>query len=263
MVFEDVTFTYPGATVPVLDGLTLRLAPGESIALVGVNGAGKSTLIRLLTRVLRPDSGRVLVDGVDLADPSYALEDWQRRVAILTQEFCRYPVSAADNVTLGAGERFDERHRATLREAAERAGAERHIDALEDGWTTLLHPSFDGGRDLSGGQWQRIGLARAMFAVRHGAGALVLDEPAAALDVRAEADLVARHLGLAGGLTSIVVSHRFSVVRPVPRICLLGHGRIIEDGSHAELMEQDGRDARMFTAQSRRLLDSSAPEVQR
>ena len=225
-----------GATGPVLDRLTLRLAPGESVALVGVNGAGKSTLIRLLTGVLRPDSGRVLVDGRDLADPDTRVADWQRRVAILTQEFCHYPLPAGDNVSIGAGETYDDGNRDAVREAAERSGAAQHVELLEHGWSTVLDPSFEGGRDLSGGQWQRIGLARAMFAIHRGAGALVLDEPAAALDVRAEADLVARHLGLASGLTSVVVSHRFSVVRPVPRICVLEHGRIVEDGSH----EADG-----------------------
>ena len=255
IVVEDVTFAYPGRPQPVLDGLSLRIAAGESIAVVGVNGAGKSTLIRLLTGTLVPTSGRILVDGVDLATaPESVVADWQRRVAVLTQEFCRYPLSAADNVTLGVGARATGADAPALADAADRAGASDVVAGLPAGWQTPLDPTFEGGQDLSGGEWQRLALARALHAVDRGAGALVLDEPAAALDVRAEADLVRRHLHLAQGVTSLVVSHRFSVVRPVPRICVIEDGRVVEDGSHDALMAAGGRYARMFTAQSSRLV---------
>ncbi len=257
IVFEDVGFAYPGQERLVLDGLDLTFRAGEAVALVGVNGAGKSTLVKLLTGTQHPQRGRVLADGVDLARlDAHELGVWQRRIAVVVQDFVHYPLGLADNVTLGRG-RLGVEHPAgevgpvldevDLRDLAEPPG----------GWDTILDPSFDGGRDLSGGQWQRIALARALYAVAHGAGALVLDEPASALDVRAEAHLVEHHLGLTQGLTSLVVSHRFSVVRPVPRIVVLDGGRIVDDGDHEALMQRDGRYAAMFTRQSTRLVGES------
>ncbi len=185
-------------------------------------------------------------------DPD-ALGVWQRRIAVVVQDFAHYPLGLADNVTLGRGR---------LDVADPRAEVGPLLDDVDlwdlaegdDAWGTVLDPSFEGGRDVSGGQWQRIALARALYAVRAGAGALVLDEPASALDVRAEARLVEHHLALTAGLTSLVVSHRFSVVRPVPRIIVLEHGRIVEDGGHDRLMAHGGRYAAMFTRQSSRLV---------
>ncbi|CAN7182224.1 ATP-binding cassette domain-containing protein [Terrabacter sp. LjRoot27] len=252
---HEVTFAYAGRDVPVLDGLSLRLEAGENVGLVGVNGAGKSTLIRLLTGTLRPDRGRVVVDGVDLATMSDAeVTRWQRRVAVLTQEFCRYPLSARDNVTLGAGRRWRESDQADLDVTAARSGAAAVIGDLTAGWETVLDPTYPGGQGVSGGQWQRIALARATFGLTRGAGMMVLDEPAAALDARSEAHLVERQLGLASGITSLVVSHRFSVLRPIPRIVVLEGGRITEDGSHDELMVAGRTYARLFSLQSSRLL---------
>ena len=252
--FDNVRFAYGGRSEPVLDHLDLVLSPGDSVALVGVNGAGKSTLVKLMAGVLRPTSGRVLADGIDLATMGPdELGRWQRRIAVVVQDFVRYPMGLADNVTIGRGR---------LRVPTPDLGLGPLLDEVDlrnlvdgpDGWATLLDPSFEGGRDLSGGQWQRLALARALYSVSCGAGALVLDEPAAALDVRAEAHLVEHHLRMSRGLTSLVVSHRFSVVRPVPRIVVLGEGRIVEDGDHDGLMALGGRYASMFRLQSSRLV---------
>jgi ATP-binding cassette subfamily B protein len=263
IVFDQVTFTYPGADHPVLDGLTLVLPAGKAVALVGVNGAGKSTLVKLLAGGYRPDHGRVLVDGVDLATlDDDALVAWQRRVAPITQDFIRFPLPAGDNVELGGGRLWSGRIEgsdwppvAALDLVAERGGVADLIDELPAGWATPLDKTLPGGRDLSGGEWQRIALARALRAVDLGAGVLVLDEPAAALDVRSEARLVGSYLGLASTVTSLVISHRFSVVRPVPSICVLEQGRIVEQGSHGELMTLGGRYHDMFSVQAQRYVD--------
>lgn len=263
VVFDDVTFAYPGADHPVFDGLSLELPAGAAVALVGVNGAGKSTLVKLLAGGYRPDRGRVLVDGVDLATlDDEALAAWQRRVAPITQDFVRFPLTAGDNVELGGGQLWSGRIEGSdwppvtaLDAVAERGGLADLVGGLPAGWATPLDKSLPGGRDLSGGEWQRIALARALRAVDLGAGVLVLDEPAAALDVRSEARLVGSYLGLASMVTSLVISHRFSVVRPVPSICVLEHGRIVEQGSHGELMARSGRYHAMFTVQAGRYLD--------
>lgn len=252
--FERVTFRYPGQSADVLKDLDLVIPAGEALGLVGVNGAGKSTLVKLLAGVYQPTSGRILVDDLDLAQlDDEALAVWQRRVAAIVQDFVQFPLSATDNVTLGEDGPTDDK---ALHEVAARAGIADVVAELPMGWETVLDKRFDGGVDLSGGQWQRIALARALYAVRHGAGVLVLDEPAAALDVRAEAALVDRYLELTAGVTSLMISHRFSVVRDADRICVLDDGHIVEAGSHDELLAADGRYAAMFHLQASRYLDT-------
>ena len=246
--FEQVSFRYPGAEVDVLAGLDLEIRAGEALALVGLNGAGKSTLVKLLAGVYPPSTGRVTVNGVDLRDLDLAA--WQRRIAAIVQDFLRFPLSATDNVVLGAVEHATDG--AALSTVTSQAGIGRFLDDLPAGWDTVLDKTYDGGIDLSGGEWQRVALARALFAVQAGARVLVLDEPAAALDVRAEAELVERYLDLTSGLTSLIISHRFSVVRDAHRICVLDGGRIIESGTHKELLALDGRYAAMFGLQAER-----------
>jgi len=264
VTFEDVRFAYPGAHREILRDLTFEVPAGRAVALVGVNGAGKSTLVKLLAGGYRPTRGRVLVDGVDLASFDVdELRGWQRRVAPITQDFIRLPLSAGDNVELGTGHVWAGRIDAAvwpdthaLDDTARRAGITELIDRLPGGWTTPLDKTLPHGTDLSGGEWQRIGLARALRAVEVGAGLLVLDEPAVALDVEAEARLVAGYLDLTGQVTSLVISHRFSVVRPVPIICVLEHGRIVEQGGHDELMKLGGRYRTMFSLQASRYVDA-------
>jgi len=264
VTFDDVSFSYSRSDRQILRNLTFELPAGRAVALVGVNGAGKSTLVKLLAGGYLPTRGRVLVDGADLASFDVdELRAWQRRVAPITQDFIRLPLSAGDNVELGTGQVWAGRIDAAvwpdthaLDATARRAGITELIDRLPDAWATLLDKTLPNGTDLSGGEWQRIGLARALRAVEVGAGLLVLDEPAAALDVEAEALLVAGYLDLAGQVTSLVISHRFSVVRPVPIICVLEDGRIVEQGGHEELMDLGGRYRTMFSLQASRYVDA-------
>jgi ATP-binding cassette, subfamily B, bacterial len=243
---EGLGFTYPGAARPVLHDLNLELQVGESLGLVGVNGAGKTTLITLLARMREPTVGRITVDGAALTELDGRA--WQRQVAVVYQDYARLPVSAAENVGMFA----EQPDRAALDRAAARAGASAVIASLPYGWDTVLSPHFRGGVDLSGGQWQRIALARALFAIDQGARVLVLDEPTAQLDVRGEAAFYDQFLELTAGVTSIVISHRFASVRRADRIAVLDAGRITELGSHDELVARSGTYAHMFRLQAER-----------
>lgn len=252
--FEGVRFRYPGRDDDVYDGLDLSIRAGESLAIVGANGAGKTTLVKLLACLHVPTAGRITVDDIPLADLDQAA--WQPRIAAIFQDFQRWELSARDNVAYGAPAHRDDQ--AMIERAATRAGAIEIIEGLESGWDTPLSRQLTGGTDLSGGQWQRLALARAMMAVEGGAGVLVLDEPTANLDVRTEAQIYERFLDLTAGLTTIVISHRFSTVRRASRIVVLDAGRVIEDGSHDELMARQGTYAALFTLQASRYWDEGA-----
>jgi ATP-binding cassette subfamily B protein len=252
VVFEGVRFGYGGeADGEVLRGLDLTLQAGRSHALVGVNGAGKTTLVKLLTGLYRPTGGAIRADGINLAD--IAAGAWQRRFAVTFQDYIRYELTLRENVGMNAVDRLDDDE--GMLDALRRAGLADFVTGLESGLETPLTRALPGGRDLSGGQWQRVALARALFAVRHGAGVLVLDEPTAQLDARGEADFYETFLDLTRGVTSLVISHRFSTVRRADRIVVLDRGRITEAGSHDELMLHGGDYARMFTAQAQRFVE--------
>jgi ATP-binding cassette, subfamily B, bacterial len=245
--FEGLTFAYPQRDDPVLRGLDLELPVGRSLGLVGVNGAGKTTLVTLLARMREPTDGRITVDGTPL--DRLRAREWQRQVAVVYQDYARLPLTAAENVGMFTEGGAD---RAALERAAERAGALEVVRGLPRGWDTVLSPHYHGGVDLSGGQWQRLALARALYAVEAGARVLVLDEPTAQLDVRGEAAFCERFLELTEGVKSIVISHRFASVRRAHRIAVLDAGQITELGTHDELVAAQGTYAHMFGLQAER-----------
>lgn len=249
--FERVSFSYPGASAPVLDDLDLVVPAGRSLAIVGVNGAGKTTIIKLLCRMYEPTSGRLTVDGTDLA--TVDARGWRRQVAAVFQDATRFPLTARESIAMGQPNAPVDQ--AGIEAAAQRAGIADEIAALPSSWDTPLSSHYPGGADLSGGQWQKLSLARALYAVDHGAAVLILDEPAAHLDARAEARLYARFLELTAGLTTIVISHRFSTVRRADVIVVLDGGRVTERGSHEDLMALGGRYAEMFRLQAERFTD--------
>jgi ATP-binding cassette subfamily B protein len=256
--FENLSFHYPGQDRDVLHGLDLIVHPRESLAIVGANGAGKTTLIKLLCRLYEPTEGRITVNGVDLReiDPSA----WQRRIAAIFQDYVKYPLSAADNVTFGGLSLADDS--SLLQRTAEKVRLNPIIKGLPNGWNTTLSREFEGGVDLSGGEWQRVALARALFAAGAGASVLILDEPTASLDVRSEAEIYKQFLELTAGLTTLLISHRFSSVRHAQRICVLEGGRVVEEGDHASLLAARGRYAELFHLQAARFAEEEQEQAE-
>jgi ATP-binding cassette, subfamily B, bacterial len=228
----EVTFTYPGAEQPALRDLSMHIEPGEVVALVGANGSGKTTLARLLAGLYAPDRGTVVGRGAF-------------STAIAFQDFLRYMLPARDNIAFGRHERFGDE--AGVRTAARRSGAAADLEPLPDGYGSLLGPVFVGGTDLSGGQWQRVALARLFF---RDAPFVILDEPTAALDAHAEHALFASLRELLGGRSVLLISHRFSSVREADRIYVLRDGEVVEHGSHDELVAAGGQYAEMFGLQA-------------
>jgi ATP-binding cassette, subfamily B, bacterial len=243
--FEDVSFTYPGAEKPALEHVTLHLAPGSSLALVGENGSGKTTIIKLLTRLYAPTAGRILLDGQDLA--LWDERALRERIGVIFQDFVRYQMLVGENVGAGDERFFDDEER--WRRAAAKGQASEFIETLPAGYRTQLGKWFRDGRELSGGQWQKIALSRAFMRTR--ADILVLDEPTAAMDAEAEAEVFEHFRQLARDRITILISHRFSTVRMADQIAVLNAGRIVERGTHEELMQLNGRYAHLFALQAR------------
>ncbi len=244
--FENVSFRYPGGTTDVINQLTLHLRAGERVALVGENGHGKSTLVKLLTRLYDPTGGRILLDGVDLRE--YGPEELTNEIAVILQDFVRYDLTARENIGIGRASEIEGANaRDRITEAAELSLAMPVIQNLPMQFDQMLGRRFESGMDLSGGQWQKIALARAYL--RHGQ-VLILDEPTAALDPQSEREVFERLSCLSHDRLTVLISHRFSTVRMAERIVVIEHGQIIEDGPHEQLLALGGRYASLFTMQA-------------
>ncbi|HYF61759.1 MAG TPA: ABC transporter ATP-binding protein [Herpetosiphonaceae bacterium] len=243
IVFEEVGFRYPGAEDYVFRNLSFELRAGEKLALVGRNGAGKTTVVKLLLRLYEPTEGRITFDGVDIRDFDAAA--YRELFSAIFQDFVRYNFTAGENIGVGMIERIDDRER--IAQAAAKSQADEVIAALPAGYDQQLGKRFKSGAELSGGQWQKIALARAYVA---DAAIIVLDEPTAALDAQAEYETFLRFIDLTSAKTTVIISHRFSTVRMADRIAVLGNGRLLELGSHAELMAADGMYADLFRLQA-------------
>lgn len=241
--FRNVSFCYPGADVYVLRDINLHIQPGERIALVGLNGAGKTTLIKLLTRLYDPTEGQVLLDGVDLR--KYDLTSLHQRFGVIFQDYVRYQFTVRENIGFGQVDALDDFAR--IKDAADRGGASPIIENMPLGYDSMLGRRWEKGQELSGGQWQKIALARAFM---RKAEVLVLDEPTSALDAEAEYEVFRRFGELIEDRIAVLISHRFSTVRMADRIVVLSAGKILEQGSHAELMQRDGAYARLFNLQA-------------
>jgi ATP-binding cassette subfamily B protein len=249
LLADEVSFTYPDSDRPALDRVTLEIRSGEVVALVGENGSGKTTLAKIVAGLYRPQAGRVLWDDVDVADVDR--DELRASIAVIFQDFERYLLPARENVGMGRHERIDEHDGVVA--AAIRADADEFLSRLPEGYETMLGREFSGGYDLSIGQWQRVALARAFF---RDAPFVILDEPTAALDARAESRLFERLRELLEGRSVLLISHRFSSVRSADRIYVLEEGRVVEQGSHDELMAAGGRYSELFTLQARAYLSA-------
>jgi ATP-binding cassette subfamily B protein len=241
--FDNVTFAYPGSGRVAVESVSFRLRPGERIALIGENGAGKTTLVKLLARLYEPTSGRILLDGRDLRE--YDPVDLRREIGVIFQDYMKYDMKANENISVGRIEAAGDQRR--IESAAQKSLADQVIAQLPRGFETMLGRRFEGGADLSAGQWQKVALARAYM---RDAQLVILDEPTASLDARAEFEVFRRFAELTRGKMAVLISHRFSTVRMADRILVLDRGRIIEEGSHEELVARGGRYAELFELQA-------------
>jgi len=241
--FQNVSFVYPGTSRRVLDGFNFALRPGERVALIGENGEGKTTVVKLITRLYDPTEGRILLDGVDLRE--YDLADLHTEIGVIFQDFMRYEMTARENIEVG---RIEVEHTPEeIEYAASRSLASDVVAKLPGGYGQMLGRRFESGVDLSGGEWQKLALARAYL---RDAQLLILDEPTASLDARSEFEVFERFAELTFGKMALLISHRFSTVRMADRIVVLESGRLVEEGSHQQLMALEGRYAAMFEMQA-------------